>query len=278
MGHPFLSTGDRLHAFACLVTVTTRIRTLGTLQIFSDSAELLELPSQRLKCALLVYLGVERHATRAGLMALFWPEKNEERARHSLSQALYQLRQTLGREWLDARGDLLSVTDEIAVDAVGFRQAIEGKDFESATALYEGPFLKGIHLVDTTGFESWVDHQRDGLARLHRSARSEVVSRYRSQGDLTKALDATREWVEHDVLDEEAQHLLIRLLAEAGRRTDAIRQFERYKEQLAEALDMDPSDETRDLAARIRSGAFGPPSSDPGEGVVGQVGRDRRRS
>jgi serine/threonine protein kinase len=159
---------------------------------------------------------------------------------------------------------VLSTTDEIGVDAVRFRQAIEQEEFESATALYEGPFLSGIHLVDTTGFESWVDHQREALSHLHRSARSKVVSRHHAQGNLAQALEATREWVEHDALDEEAQHLLIRLLAEAGRRTDAIRQFERYKEQLAGALEMDPSEDTQDLARRIRSGEFGAPPSDSG--------------
>ena len=238
--------------------MSTRVRTLGTLQVFHDSTELSELPSQRLKCAMLVYLGVERQATRAGLMALFWPDRSEERARHSLSQVLYELRQDLGGDWLEARGDLVNVGSDLEVDAVSFREAVDEERYEAAAELYGGPFLKGIHLLDTHGFESWLDRQRSALGRLHRRARSEVVQQRRAAGDQDRALAVTREWVEHDPLDDEAQHLLIELMAETGQRTEALRQYREYESLLRDELELEPLEHTRSLVERIREGGTTP--------------------
>ena len=39
----------------------------------------------------------ERGLTRDKLIAFFWPDADEERARRGLSQAVYALRQDLGR-------------------------------------------------------------------------------------------------------------------------------------------------------------------------------------
>src|SRR4030066_1766587 len=48
--------------------------------------------------ALLAYLAIEndRPYPREKLVGIFWPDQNEEHARGSLSQALYQLRGALG--------------------------------------------------------------------------------------------------------------------------------------------------------------------------------------
>ena len=56
------------------------------------------LSAQRL--AILAVLAAEgdRRVSRERLTGLFWPDVDEERARHSLRQALYTLRQEVGRE------------------------------------------------------------------------------------------------------------------------------------------------------------------------------------
>ena len=56
------------------------------------------LSAQRL--AILAVLAAEgdRRVSRERLTGLFWPDADEDRARHSLRQALYTLRQEVGRE------------------------------------------------------------------------------------------------------------------------------------------------------------------------------------
>jgi serine/threonine protein kinase/DNA-binding SARP family transcriptional activator len=257
-----------------------RIRTLGTLEVSRDGEELNELLSQRLRCALLLCLAMDGPITRDELLPLLWPDRSEDRARHSLSQALYGLRQELGSDWLRARGDHLSVSEEVVVDVLSVRDAMDRGAFDEALDLYRGPFLAGVHLVGGNEFENWMDRWRDRLRRWHRQARKEAVGAHRAAGRREAALSQAREWVEEEPLDDEAQHILIELLGEAGHRSEALRQYERYTELLASELDVEPLEQTRALLARIREGAGGeaggdrvagtPPSEPPAAVPMGQ--------
>jgi serine/threonine protein kinase/DNA-binding SARP family transcriptional activator len=244
-----------------------RIRTLGTLQIYRDGEELSELLSQKLRCALLLCLSLDGPVTRDELLPLLWPDRSADRARHSLSQALYGLRQDLGSDWLQTRGDHLSVSGDVVVDVLAVRNAMERGAFDEALRQYEGPFLAGVHLVGGNEFETWTDRWRDRLRRWHRQALSEAVRSHRAARRLEEALLMARQWVEQEPLDDEAQHILIELLGEAGRRSEALRQYEHYADLLASELDVEPLEQTRALVARIREGVTGQPPGDEAPGT-----------
>jgi DNA-binding SARP family transcriptional activator len=79
--------------------------------------------------ALLVYLAVARPLglhRRDTLLAMFWPETDESRARHSLNQAVYQLRRGLGRETVvSGRDEALGVDrSRVWADAVALDEAM----------------------------------------------------------------------------------------------------------------------------------------------------------
>ncbi len=76
-------------------------------------------------------------------MALLWPERDEQRARRALSRMLYELRRTLGADWVEARGDRLRTADWIGADALDFEAAARDRRPERALELYRGPFLQG---------------------------------------------------------------------------------------------------------------------------------------
>jgi TolB-like protein/two-component SAPR family response regulator len=234
------------------------IRTLGRLGIFLDGAEVEEFAAQPVRTALLVYLALEREATRESAMALVWPDRDSGRARHALSQTLYELKRTLGESWIKAHGERLRVAECIEADAVDFAAAVEEGSFEPALALYRGPFLEGWHLKDSAEFEGWVDRQRQRLATLYREACREHATEGLARGDRTSALATARRWVEAEPLEADAQHLLIELLAESGDHQGALRQYQRYERRLR-AEELTPLMETTALIERIKreSGSAG---------------------
>lgn len=226
--------------------MTIRLTTLGGLRVHTDDRELDRLPGQNSRAALLVYLAVEREVSRESLITVFWPESDAKRGRHALRQSLYHLRGVLGDGWIESRSHELRVESYVRTDTEAFTAALERGDPESAAKLYEGPFLDGIHLVDLASWETWVDAQRGQYARDFRKGCRAWVRERRAAGDLEGAIAAAERWVAPDPLDDEAQHTLIRTLAEAGERAEAIRQYDAY----VRAIEVDglrPLEETREL-------------------------------
>ncbi len=201
-------------------------------------------------------------------MAAIWPERAPERARHALSQTLYELRRVLGEGWLESQGDRLRVTDAIRVDANEFQRAAEAGELDAALALYGGEFLAGSHLVNTRSFEAWVDRHRSSLQRIHRKTRRDRIEQLLAEGDVARALVTARRWAEVEPQEDEAHHRIIELLTRKGNRAEAIRQYETYETLLA-VDDLEPLDETRQLIARLRAGEAGAASSLSSSTAVG---------
>src|SRR5713101_6123519 len=105
-------------------------RLLGTLSLTTaDGREVGSLLSQPRRLALLAYLaaatprGPHRRDT---LLALFWPDLDQEHARAALRQALHVVRDALGAEVIVTRGDEEVGVDleRISCDVVAFDRAI----------------------------------------------------------------------------------------------------------------------------------------------------------
>ncbi len=189
---------------------------------------------------------------------------------------MYALKKDLGDGWVQVQGDLLQATSELVTDVGDFQRAVESGDDEGAVAQYAGGFLDGANLTTSRAYEGWVDRIRARMAREYRNAAARVVEAKEASGDVAGALAVARTWVDGDPLDDEAQHLLIELLARSGRRSEALRQYDQYAELLERELEVEPLEQTRDLVARIReegapspaAGAGGwtpaPPEASPG--------------
>ena len=225
--------------------------TLGQLKVIRDGREI-PLPVQRrVRVALLVYLAIEREVTREKLASVFWPDSEEEKARHALSQALYQLRQLIGEDWLIVAGDRIRVSSSVQVDADMFARAVQNEEYDVALKLYSGAFLSGVdNLPSTANFENWADAQRAHLERLHRQARRETIRAQSAASDHQAAIATARAWVGVTPAEDEAHHKLIELLAQSGQATEAIRHFQSYERQLAKE-DLRPLDETTALIASL---------------------------
>ncbi len=205
-----------------------RIATLGRFVVFRDGVEWPAIPAQPLRAALLLYLAIEREATRERALALLWPERSEARARHALSQSLSDLRRLLEGPGILAQGELLRATEELEVDALDFQRAVDGGEYARALELYAGVFLDGWHLVDSPEFETWLDRQRTRLAHAFRNTARTLARERVAAGDGEGGVAAARRWANLEPLEAEAQHLLAETLAECGRFREAVRVLEEY--------------------------------------------------
>jgi TolB-like protein/DNA-binding SARP family transcriptional activator/Tfp pilus assembly protein PilF len=228
------------------------INTLGSLRIVRDGEEIHDLPTQPVRCALLLYLAVKRTASRDELTAIIWPERNTDRARHSLSQTLYELRRQLGENCFRLQSDHVEISPEIVTDTLEFKEKSESGLIEQAFELYNGPFLHGYHFGVSKEFEEWADRYRFEMERHYRDVCRTLSNKYIDAGDDKAALEVARKWVDTDPLEDEAQHLFIELLASSGHRAEAIQQYNIYSELISRELGIEPLDETKLLIKKIR--------------------------
>lgn len=231
--------------------MSVRLTTLGVVRAFRGDEELPELPAQRLRFALLVYLALERDVSRETVLSVFWPDRDNGRGKHALRQMLYELRQALGDDWVELRRD--RIVARVAVDAREFEAAAEQGRVDDALGVYGGPFLHGFSL-ENRAFESWVERRRAQIGRTFRRLQREQIAALLAAGDSEGALSAARRWVELDPLEDEAAHTLIERLAASGQRAAALQYYESYEQQLTVELDVKPLDETKELVAAIRAG------------------------
>src|SRR4051812_40772845 len=124
-----------------------RLRTLGVVDLrTAEGEEVRTALAQPKRIALLAYLTL---ATPRGwqrrdrVMALFWPELDDEHARNSLNQALFFLRRHLGTDVVLTRNaDEIQLNPEaLWCDAVAFEEAIAARRYAEAIDLYTGELL-----------------------------------------------------------------------------------------------------------------------------------------
>ena len=118
--------------------------------------------------ALLSVLAVAAPAAvgRERVLALLWPESDDDRARNALNQTLFVIRREIGvADAVLGRSDLRLNPAAVSADVVRFEEAMAAGNLPAAVAAYAGPFLAGFHLSDCPEFERWVDQVRDRLTR-----------------------------------------------------------------------------------------------------------------
>lgn len=235
------------------------LRVLGSLALNSSPGEpLLSVLSQPKRTALLVCLtlaSARGFCRRDTLLALFWPELDEEHARAQLRKQLYSLRHSLGADAIVRRGEA-----EVAVnhrvlwcDAQAFEAAVDGEDFERALELYRGDLLDGFHVSDALGFERWLDDERARLRQRARVAAWALAGREEALGNGVEAAHWARRAVALEPLEETGVRRLVELLARWGDRTGAVRAYEAFADRLRSDLELEPSEETQTLIERLRS-------------------------
>ncbi len=227
--------------------------------------------------ALLAYLSLNEHPqSREKLAALFWPEFDPSRAPANLRRILASLHASLPGDWLEAERDRIRVRRDthLWIDVLAARRliaAVKAHPHDSgepcpecldhlvkAIPLFQGEFLEGFNLPDCPGFDDWQVAERESLRAelgwlLERSARTHAAAER-----WEDALQSVRRWLGQDKMHEQAQALLIRILALSGQRSAAIRQYEEFAEALRREFGQEPEEGTRALYNQVLSRQMGP--------------------
>lgn len=218
--------------------------------------------AQPKRSALLAYL-VIAHAggfcRRDTLLALFWPDQDEEGARRALSQALTFLRRHLNNVLVTRGPDELGVDPaRVRSDVHDFEQALAQRDWEGALARYGGPFLEGLHVAGAAPFVDWVDRERERLREAASAAAWKHADSLIAAGRLVDAERTAQRALTLVPTDESPVRAFIEALAAAGERAAALRFYEKFKGLLARELDVEPARETRAVAETVRDARFAP--------------------
>jgi tetratricopeptide (TPR) repeat protein len=120
-------------------------------------------------------------------------------------------------------------------------------------AYREAVDLYGEGLLPEDRYEEWAIARSDELQLGFVAAIEELASMLEARGELDSATRAVRRLVAEEPSREEAHARLIRLYALAGRRGDALRQYEKLRELLAAELGTEPSPEMQRLYEEVRS-------------------------
>lgn len=231
------------------------LSTLGGVAIRQDGVDWTDLAQHKQKLGLLTYLAAEGPLARDRLLTVFWPERSEERARHSLSQGLYALKKEMGVDCVRVEGDRISLHPEVvSVDLKQLEKAAEEERWEDVVELYRGAFLDEFYLPDAPDFNDWRDRTQAWVARLARRAFKEVIGSRAASGDDAGALAVASRWVRLEPTEDEANHALVALLARTGDRSVALTHFEDYKARISREMELEPMDATLALVQQIRSG------------------------
>src|SRR5256712_173006 len=204
---------------------------------------------------------------RDTLLALFWPELDQEYARAALRQALHVVRDALGADVVASRGDEEIGLDfaQVSCDVAVFERALRNGPPEEALDRYRGALLEGFFISDAPEFERWLETERARLQVAAAGAARALAERYESVNDLTTAVRWTRRSIELAPSDEGLVRRLIALLDRQGDRTGALEAYEVFARRVAAEYEAEPAAETRALVAAVRARVRAEPAAAPPE-------------
>ena len=235
------------------------LRLLGGFTLADAGGRTLVLPGRKAQMLLAcVALNGTRPVSRERLAGLLWDERDDRRARHSLRQCLMDLRrlgEQAGGELIRADTDSVALAlpveriDALAVECLSREGTADA--LRTAAGLCAGALLPGAE-IGAEGFDTWLAGERARFTRLTAGIFARLTALCEAQGDWAGVASTAERWLALDPACEEAHRSLMRLHAHAGRRSDAVRQYQACAEAVRRGLDAEPEEETVELLRSIR--------------------------
>lgn len=240
-----------------------RIALLGPVRAWDAAGRELPLSGRKARALLgFLLMAGGRPVSRPRLAALLWERSGEAEARGSLRQALLELSRAFGDAPVvvpdgeslraDVRGLLVDALDLARPDIRSDTRSDTGPGGDGSAP---APLMDGLESIGEA-FGEWLVVEREAILVRARGAREAALEALEADPALTDAaIDAARRLVALDPAHEPGWRALMRLLGRAGNRAQALAEYERCRAALRRMLEVEPSPETRELAARLRAPA-----------------------
>ena len=216
--------------------------------------------SSKKAAGLLAFLActAPKEQRRETLTDLLWGSHFEAQARQNLRQALYVIRRALGQGAIVSAGQLVSLkAGAVDCDVQRFEALIRDGSRDALTAAteaYKDTFLLDLDFPQDAWAE-WLTGERQRLQQLMLDALVRLGELELTSGGSEAAIEAAHRAIAGNEVREDAHRLLMRALTAAGRRTDALRHYEKLAAVLRRELDVEPDTDTKALARDLRKPA-----------------------
>jgi predicted ATPase/DNA-binding SARP family transcriptional activator len=205
---------------------------------------------------------------RGRVMDMLWPDLDERAQANNLHRVLHFARRALdpadtSSRYLPLAGEMLTLCPEgtLWVDAEAFeeaasvaRRAREPSAYRAAIGLYSG------ELLPEDLYEPWAEERRRELRETNLALLVELAGLHEEIGEHEPAIEALRLVVADDLANQQAHAGLVRLYTLAGRRDEALKQYERLRRTVRRELGREPNAASRHLHEEILAGRI---PSDP---------------
>jgi DNA-binding SARP family transcriptional activator/TolB-like protein len=232
-----------------------RVTTLGVFSARADKREI-GLVNRKSR-ALLGYLVLSEAAEEARdrLIGLLWSETEEERARASLRQALYEIRAALepiGLELVTSKSSVMLDRSRIEIDLWDLIGEAKAGRAHAALLATERPIdglLAEFENIDPA-FRVWLVAKRQTFHDRLIHDLEEALRAASPSEEMTSEL--ARAILNLDPSHEEAARALMRARARIGDVGGALTVYKRLWDLLQDEYDVEPSRETQELVAQLK--------------------------
>ncbi|MEP6774676.1 MAG: AAA family ATPase, partial [Chloroflexota bacterium] len=190
---------------------------------------------------------------REALAFTLWPDSPEISGRANLRRHLHDLKRILPAEQSSSSPTASSVGDWLLVtprtiqwnpqcaywlDLEEFERLSGSPDtLTEAAALYGGDFLEN-------SYDDWLFYERERLRDLYLADLNQLTMRSRAERDYALAATYAHRMLELDPFREDALRQAVGMRYEAGDRSGALQEYERFARHLREELAVEPMPET----------------------------------
>ncbi len=236
------------------------VHVLGGFRVELDGEAVYDFETDKAR-ALLAYLVVEanRPHRREALASLLWPERPDNVARTNLRQALARVRRALSDYTLPP---FLFVTSTDVQFNTASDYTLDVAEFAAFAASPErarqllpiafcADFLDGFAMPDSEVFEEWVLNGQEHYHRLAIETLEAQNTYFEAHGDYAAAAAAARLQLKLEPWLEDAHRRCMRALALAGRRDEALHQYDVCRRAVQSELGVEPAAGTQALYADI---------------------------
>jgi DNA-binding SARP family transcriptional activator len=246
------------------------LRCFGSVSILTAEREL-TLRSRK-HSGLLLYVCAHPKSVhaRADLATLLW-DASGARERHSLSQALYDIKSKVGSVLETSAMSVRLRADRIEYEAREFERAVERGDHRAALDRYQGEFAPTLSNLGAQAFDRWLDGERDRYRVLSGIALRSSLREAEAGADWDGVCLSALRLIRMNDFDQRAHRALMRGLWLKGDGLSAIEHFRGLKSRLSTEVPDGLAPATIQLAAKIGEDEAG--HSRRADSTSGLIGR-----